>query len=115
AFFEKKALGRIQDALHRLLRVFVAGHGRGLLSNIHAVCICCQYTRTPSACQGASAGAAFWAWQFWPKFHMASRMGLRLFPRSVKLYSTRGGTSAYTCRWTRPLASISRSWAVSTF
>ena len=46
---------------------------------------------------------------------MASRMGFRLLPRSVRLYSTRGGTSAYTFRLTSPFASMSRSWAVSTF
>ena len=29
---------------------------------------------------------------------MASKTGLRLYPVSVKVYSTRGGTSAYTRR-----------------
>lgn len=46
---------------------------------------------------------------------MASRIGFRLRPRSVREYSTRGGTSAYTSRCTRPFASIARSWTVSTF
>ena len=29
-----------------------------------------------------------------PQFHRASKMGFRLFPSSVSVYSTRGGTSA---------------------
>lgn len=29
-----------------------------------------------------------------PQFHMASRTGFRLYPSSVKVYSTLGGTSA---------------------
>lgn len=28
-----------------------------------------------------------------PQFHMASKIGLRLQPKSVNVYSTRGGTS----------------------
>ena len=50
-----------------------------------------------------------------PQFHMASRIGFRLLPKSVSEYSTLGGTSAYTLRLTRPFSSISRSWAVNTF
>ena len=50
-----------------------------------------------------------------PQFCSASRMGRRLCPSSVREYSTLGGTSAYTFRFTRPLSSIDRSCAVSTF
>src|SRR5699024_10872649 len=50
-----------------------------------------------------------------PQSHMASRIGFRLFPSSVRLYSTRGGTSAYTLRFTSPFSSMSRSCAVRTF
>lgn len=46
---------------------------------------------------------------------MGSRMSLRPHPVSVRVCSTLGGTSAYTLRVSRPLSSISRSWAVSTF
>ena len=35
----------------------------------------------------------FWALYASPQFLMASRMGFRLYPRSVSVYSTRGGTS----------------------
>lgn len=50
-----------------------------------------------------------------PQFHMASRMGFRLSPKSVKMYSTLGGTSAYTVRVNKPFSSIARSCAVNTF
>ncbi len=33
----------------------------------------------------------FWALYASPQFLMASRMGFRLYPRSVSVYSTRGG------------------------
>lgn len=36
----------------------------------------------------------FWALYSSPQFHIASKIGLRLLPNSVRLYSTRGGTSA---------------------
>ena len=42
-------------------------------------------------------------------------MGFRLWPSSVREYSTLGGTSAYTLRLISPLSSISRSCAVNTF
>ena len=35
----------------------------------------------------------FWALYASPQFLMASRMGFRLYPRSVSVSSTRGGTS----------------------
>ena len=57
----------------------------------------------------------FCALYFSPQFHMASRIGCRLCPNSVKVYSTLGGTSAYTVRVNSPLSSIARSCAVSTF
>ena len=46
---------------------------------------------------------------------IASRIGLRLLPRSISKYSTPGGTSSYTFLTTSPFFSISRSWDVSTF
>ena len=46
---------------------------------------------------------------------MASKTGLRVCPRSVREYSTRGGTSANTSRWTIPDSSMVRRLVVSTF
>ena len=50
-----------------------------------------------------------------PQFNIASRIGLRLCPSFVNVYSTLGGTSAYTVRVNRPLSSMARSCAVNTF
>ena len=50
----------------------------------------------------------FYALNSSPQFHMASKMGFKLFPKSVREYSTLGGTSAYTVRVRRPFSSISR-------
>lgn len=46
---------------------------------------------------------------------MASRTGVRLRPVSVRVYSTRGGTSGYTFLVKRPARSISLRLEVSTF
>lgn len=46
---------------------------------------------------------------------MASKIGFRLYPVCVKVYSTRGGTSGYTFRVSNPLSSIDRKFAVNTF
>ena len=50
-----------------------------------------------------------------PQFHIESKIGFRLCPKSVNEYSTLGGTSAYTLRLISPFSSISRSCAVNTF
>ena len=58
---------------------------------------------------------AFFALYSSPQFHIASKTGFKLWPSSVKVYSTRGGTSGKTVLISRPLSSICRSWEVSTF
>lgn len=58
---------------------------------------------------------AFFALYSSPQSHIASNTGFRLYPNSVKVYSTRGGTSGKTVRISKPLSSICRSWDVSTF
>lgn len=50
-----------------------------------------------------------------PHATMASKIGFRLYPVYVKVYSTRGGTSGYTFRVSNPLASMERKFAVRTF
>lgn len=54
-------------------------------------------------------------WYSSPHVHIASKIGFKLYPTSVSEYSTFGGTSAYTFRFTSPLCSICRSCAVNTF
>ena len=49
-----------------------------------------------------------------PQSCIAKSTGCKLVPSSVSEYSTRGGTSAYTRRVIRALASICRSCEVST-
>lgn len=46
---------------------------------------------------------------FSPHSHIASKIGIKDFPRSVKLYSTFGGICGYSSRWTSPSASNSFS------
>jgi len=41
------------------------------------------------------------------------KTGFSVFPKGVSSYSTRGGTSANTVRFTRPSCSSSRSWSVA--
>ena len=85
------------------------------MAKCHAVL---QDTILPDGCDGC---ATYGSRRFYfnealnssPQFHMASKMGFKLFPKSVSEYSTRGGPSAYTVRVSRPF--FSRSWAVSTF
>lgn len=48
-----------------------------------------------------------------PQAYMACRMGKRLSPRGVRLYSTLGGTMAYTLRAIKPSLSSSRNCWVS--
>gem|GEM_PF-225841 len=48
-----------------------------------------------------------------PHAFSAAITGCRLRPRAVRLYSTLGGTSAYTLRAIRPSDSSSRNWLVS--
>ena len=50
-----------------------------------------------------------------PHATIASKIGFKLYPVSVKVYSTRGGTSGYTFRVSSPLSSIARKLAVNTF
>lgn len=50
-----------------------------------------------------------------PHSVIASITGCRLYPVSVNVYSTCGGTSAKTLRVKRPLSSIERKFDVSTF
>lgn len=57
----------------------------------------------------------FFCLYFIPHSTIASKIGFRLYPVSVKVYSTRGGTSGYTFRVSKPLASIERKFAVKTF
>lgn len=45
-----------------------------------------------------------------PHSHMLSKMGIKDFPRSVRLYSTFGGICGYSFRWTN--WSVSRSFRV---
>ncbi len=52
-----------------------------------------------------------WASAHWP---IAARGPCRVRPRPVSSYSTRGGTSAKTCRVTRPSRSRSRRVSVRT-
>ena len=46
---------------------------------------------------------------------MEFKTGARLYPTSVSVYSTLGGTSAKTSLFTRPSSSIERRFVVSTF
>ena len=48
-----------------------------------------------------------------PQAYMDCRIGKRLSPRSVRLYSTLGGTTAYTLRAIKPSPSSSRNCWVS--
>ena len=45
----------------------------------------------------------------------SSRTGYSVLPRSVRLYSTLGGTSGCTVLWTSPCSSMLRSFSVRTF
>ena len=50
-----------------------------------------------------------------PHATITSKIGFKLYPVSVKVYSTRGRTSGYTFQVSNPLSSIERKLAVKTF
>lgn len=58
---------------------------------------------------------AFFALYSSLQFRIASKTGCKLYPNSVKVYATLGGTSGKAVRTSNPLSSICRSWEVSTF
>lgn len=59
----------------------------------------------------------FWIcnWYFIPHCTIASKTGFRLYPVSVSVYSTLGGTWAYTVLINSPFSSMALKFAVNTF